>query len=112
MKRVLIAGVSTRAAAESAAQAGFVVTAIDAFGDLDQHASVRSVPLPFELRESSERGDRARRGAGTVGKLTRCAGPRPGSASRRRRASPTRNRGARGECPEPVEGGQPEPVEG
>ncbi|PYR44767.1 MAG: hypothetical protein DMF95_22420, partial [Acidobacteria bacterium] len=45
MKRVVIAGVSTRAAAESAAQAGFVVTAIDAFGDLDQHASVRSVPL-------------------------------------------------------------------
>src|SRR5204863_524417 len=46
MKRVLIAGVSTRAAAESAAQAGLVVTTIDAFGDLDQHASVRSVPLP------------------------------------------------------------------
>src|SRR5437762_1442529 len=45
MKRVLIAGVSTRAAAESAARAGFVVTAIDAFGDLDQHASVRSLPL-------------------------------------------------------------------
>jgi len=45
MKRVVIAGVSTRAAAESAAQAGFVVTAIDAFGDLDQHASVRSVHL-------------------------------------------------------------------
>src|SRR5437016_5823883 len=46
MKRILIAGVSTRAAAESAAQAGFMVTAIDAFGDLDQHASVRSVSLP------------------------------------------------------------------
>src|SRR5216683_1789926 len=46
MKRVLIAGVSTRAAAESAAQAGLVVTTIDAFSDLDQHASVRSVPLP------------------------------------------------------------------
>ena len=46
MRRVVIAGVSTRAAAESAAQAGLVVTAIDAFGDLDQHASVRSVPLP------------------------------------------------------------------
>src|SRR5437773_7427696 len=45
MKRVVIAGVSTRAAAESAAQAAFVVTAIDAFGDLDQHASVCSVPL-------------------------------------------------------------------
>jgi predicted ATP-grasp superfamily ATP-dependent carboligase len=38
--RVLIAGVSTRAAAESAARAGFDVTAIDAFGDLDQHPRV------------------------------------------------------------------------
>jgi uncharacterized protein len=44
--RVLIAGVSTRAAAESAAKAGFAVTAIDAFGDLDQHPSVRSLTLP------------------------------------------------------------------
>jgi predicted ATP-grasp superfamily ATP-dependent carboligase len=44
--RLLIAGVSTRAAAESAAMAGFDVTAIDAFGDLDQHPSVRSVWLP------------------------------------------------------------------
>jgi predicted ATP-grasp superfamily ATP-dependent carboligase len=43
--RLLIAGVSTRAAAESAAKAGFVVTAIDAFGDLDQHPSVRSLSL-------------------------------------------------------------------
>jgi predicted ATP-grasp superfamily ATP-dependent carboligase len=42
---LLIAGVSTRAAAESAARAGFTVTAIDAFGDLDQHPSVRSVSL-------------------------------------------------------------------
>jgi predicted ATP-grasp superfamily ATP-dependent carboligase len=45
---VLIAGVSTRAAAESAAKAGFTVTAIDAFGDLDQHAAVRSLTLPRE----------------------------------------------------------------
>lgn len=43
--RVLIAGISTRAAAESAARAGFAVTAIDAFGDLDQHASVRCLTL-------------------------------------------------------------------
>ena len=43
--RVLVAGVSTRAAAESAARAGFVVTAIEAFGDLDQHASVRALSL-------------------------------------------------------------------
>jgi predicted ATP-grasp superfamily ATP-dependent carboligase len=40
-ERVLVAGVSTRAAAESAARAGFDVTAIDAFADLDQHPSVR-----------------------------------------------------------------------
>jgi predicted ATP-grasp superfamily ATP-dependent carboligase len=43
--RVLIAGVSTRAAAESAARAGFAATAIDAFGDLDQHPSVRAQSL-------------------------------------------------------------------
>lgn len=43
--RVLIAGVSARAAAESAARAGFAVTAVDAFGDLDQDPSVRSVTL-------------------------------------------------------------------
>ena len=44
-KHVLVAGVSTRAAAESAARAGFVVTAIDAFGDLDQHAGVHAISL-------------------------------------------------------------------
>lgn len=44
--RVLVAGVSTRAAAESAAKAGFDVVAIDAFGDLDQHPGVRSLVLP------------------------------------------------------------------
>lgn len=42
-------GLSTRAAAESAARAGFAVTAIDAFNDLDQHASVRSLSLPREV---------------------------------------------------------------
>ena len=42
---VLIAGTSTRAAAESAAKAGCVVTAIDAFGDLDQYPSVRALSL-------------------------------------------------------------------
>ena len=46
MARVLLAGVSTRAAAESAARAGFAVTAVDAFADLDQHASVRALALP------------------------------------------------------------------
>jgi len=52
MTRVLIAGVSCRAAAESAARAGFDVTALDAFGDLDQHSAVRalSVPRDFGVR--------------------------------------------------------------
>jgi predicted ATP-grasp superfamily ATP-dependent carboligase len=49
LKRILIAGASTRAAAESAAKAGFEVTAIDAFGDLDQHPAVRSVLLPHDV---------------------------------------------------------------
>jgi predicted ATP-grasp superfamily ATP-dependent carboligase len=49
MKRVLIAGVSTRAAAESAARAGFEVTAIDAFGDLDQHPAVRAISVPRDF---------------------------------------------------------------
>jgi uncharacterized protein len=47
--RVLIAGVSTRAAAESAARAGFDVTTVDAFGDLDQHHSVRALSLTRDL---------------------------------------------------------------
>lgn len=42
-KRVLLAGVSTRAAAESAARAGFEPTTIDAFVDLDQHPRVRAL---------------------------------------------------------------------
>ena len=42
---VLLAGVSTRAAAESAARAGFDVTAIDAFADVDQHPSVSAHSL-------------------------------------------------------------------
>ena len=45
-EHVLIVGVSTRAAAESAALAGFAVTAIDAFVDLDQHPSVRALSPP------------------------------------------------------------------
>jgi uncharacterized protein len=40
--KVLLAGVSTRAAAESAARAGFAVTAIDAFADADQHPAVHA----------------------------------------------------------------------
>jgi predicted ATP-grasp superfamily ATP-dependent carboligase len=42
---VLIAGVSTRAFAESAARAGFAVTTIDAFADVDHPAGVRRVSL-------------------------------------------------------------------
>jgi uncharacterized protein len=54
--RVLIAGVSTRAAAESAARAGFDVTAIDAFADLDQHPAVHAhgLPGPFTARAAAE----------------------------------------------------------
>jgi predicted ATP-grasp superfamily ATP-dependent carboligase len=48
-KRVLIAGVTSRAAAESAARAGYDVIAIDAFGDLDQHPSVRALSLPRDF---------------------------------------------------------------
>src|SRR5262245_43880056 len=44
-RHVLIVGVSTRAAAESAARAGFRVTSIDAFADLDQHSSVRALSM-------------------------------------------------------------------
>jgi uncharacterized protein len=47
VSHVVIAGVSTRAAAESAARAGFDVVAIDAYGDLDQHPAVRSFSLPL-----------------------------------------------------------------
>jgi predicted ATP-grasp superfamily ATP-dependent carboligase len=43
-RHVLIAGVSARAAAESAALARFAVTAVDAFGDLDHHPAVRVAP--------------------------------------------------------------------
>jgi predicted ATP-grasp superfamily ATP-dependent carboligase len=47
---VIVAGMSTRAAADSAARAGFDVTAIDAFGDLDQHRGVRALTVPRGTR--------------------------------------------------------------
>ncbi|NOT27373.1 MAG: ATP-grasp domain-containing protein [Acidobacteria bacterium] len=55
MTHVLIAGLSARAIADSAARAGFSVTAIDAFADLDTHPSVRAVSLPrdFGLKYSA-----------------------------------------------------------
>jgi uncharacterized protein len=61
--RVLVAGISTRAAAESAARAGFNVTSLDAFGDLDQHPSVRALSLPrdFGTRFTSPAAARAAR---------------------------------------------------
>jgi predicted ATP-grasp superfamily ATP-dependent carboligase len=49
MADVLIAGLSTRAAADSAVVAGFRVTTIDAFGDLDVHPSVRAIALPRDF---------------------------------------------------------------
>ena len=60
--RIVIAGISTRAAAESAAKAGFDVTAIDAFADLDQHPSVRAMAIPRPFRAGA-----AARAAQTVG---------------------------------------------
>ena len=47
--RVLLVGVSTRAMAESAARAGYAVTSLDAFGDLDQHPGVRALSLPRDF---------------------------------------------------------------
>ena len=48
-RSVLVVGVSTRAAAESAARAGFEVIALDAYADLDQHPSVRALSLPRDF---------------------------------------------------------------
>jgi len=47
--RALIVGVSTRAAAESAARAGFTVIALDAYGDLDHHPAVQALSLPRDF---------------------------------------------------------------
>jgi predicted ATP-grasp superfamily ATP-dependent carboligase len=49
LPRVLIAGVSTRALAVSAARAGYQVTAIDAFGDLDLRGSAEVIALRGEF---------------------------------------------------------------
>jgi predicted ATP-grasp superfamily ATP-dependent carboligase len=43
--RVLVAGVSARAMAESAARAGYEVTSLDAFGDLDRAHGVTALSL-------------------------------------------------------------------
>ena len=62
-ERVLLVGVSTRAAAESAARAGFSVTALDAFADADQHQAVRALSLrrDFGARFSPRAAVRAAR---------------------------------------------------
>ena len=61
MTQVLIAGLSSRAAADSAVRAGFAVTTIDAFADLDLHPAVRglSVPRDFGTSFSPEAAARA-----------------------------------------------------
>jgi predicted ATP-grasp superfamily ATP-dependent carboligase len=46
---VLIAGLSARAVADSAVRAGFTVTTIDAFADLDLHPAVRGLSLPRDF---------------------------------------------------------------
>jgi uncharacterized protein len=49
---VVIAGVSTRAMAESAARGGFAVTAIDGFADRDQYPGVRALSLPRDFGQA------------------------------------------------------------
>ncbi|MGH7575071.1 MAG: hypothetical protein ACREM1_08090, partial [Longimicrobiales bacterium] len=46
----MVAGVSTRALAESAWRAGFECETVDAFGDLDQKLRVRNVSFHQDLR--------------------------------------------------------------
>jgi len=50
---ILLCGVSARAAAESAAHAGFDVTALDAFADRDRHPSVRACSLDRRFSASA-----------------------------------------------------------
>ncbi len=52
MRDILICGTSTRAAAESAARAGFSVTTIDAFADRDQHPTVRALSVARDFNAS------------------------------------------------------------
>lgn len=48
-RRVLVVGVSARAAVESAVRAGFAVTGLDAFGDADAHPHAPCLSLPRDL---------------------------------------------------------------
>jgi uncharacterized protein len=67
VKRILIVGMSTRAAAESAARAGFQVTTIDGYADRDQHPSVRalSISRDFSSRPTASAIARAARSLGS-----------------------------------------------
>jgi predicted ATP-grasp superfamily ATP-dependent carboligase len=53
--RVLIAGVSTRGIAESAARAGYDVIAVDGFGDLDLRACARAVLVARTVDQGGDR---------------------------------------------------------
>ncbi|HEU4564491.1 MAG TPA: ATP-grasp domain-containing protein [Gemmatimonadaceae bacterium] len=63
-RTVLLAGVSTRAMAESAARAGWRVIALDAFGDMDQRevADCRALPRDLGVRWSAAACARAAAG--------------------------------------------------
>jgi predicted ATP-grasp superfamily ATP-dependent carboligase len=58
--RVLIAGVSARAAAASAVRADFAVSVLDAFADLDLPAGVRGLSLPRDFGAPFSAGAAAR----------------------------------------------------
>ena len=60
---VLVCGTSTRAAAASAARAGFQVTALDAFADRDQHPSVRALSTSRDFATGSTASAMARAAA-------------------------------------------------
>jgi predicted ATP-grasp superfamily ATP-dependent carboligase len=63
MRHVLICGTSTRAAAASAARAGFRVTALDAYADRDQHASVSALSAARDFATGSTASAMARAAA-------------------------------------------------
>ncbi len=64
MPSVLIAGLPTRAAAESAVAAGFTVTTIDGFADIDLHPAVHRLSLPRDGGELFSAAAAARIAAG------------------------------------------------
>lgn len=52
-QRLLIAGTSVRAAADSAVRAGFQLTALDAYADLDQQPCVRALSMPRDFHQKA-----------------------------------------------------------